>query len=196
MPNFYSKMSSTKSKLQTSIEWHTLLSSSLENQISKTHVDAFLDVYSNYSEIDLGLKIGVTKKDWLTNMIKEELDEVKKGNRYLVTISLQDSIAGFIICEPAKVRHENLKIDIHLSLLAVKPFRDFKTKNKIRIGLGHQLVDSVESRFSDFNTITLDTRLVNTPAQLFYEKIGFASTGKRTFGGCDPKFYMGYEKRI
>jgi len=200
---FYSKINRTKSTLEASVEWHIAPSSLLQKKIIATHLDSFLDLYRDYSEKQLGLKPGLSKAAWLTKMIEDELEEIKQGKLYLATISLEDNIAGFIVCAPVKARNEeekardkNLKTDVYISLLAIKPFRYFKSQNKIHIGLGQQLIESVESKFTDANMITLDTRLINKPAMSFYEKLGFNSTGKRTLGGSNPDYYTGYEKFI
>jgi len=185
-----------KSILETSIEWHTTPSTMLQKQIIETHVASFMDLDRDYSEELLGLTPGLTKAVWLTKMIEDELEEIKQGKLFLATISLQDNLAGFIVCAPVKARHEDLKADLYISLLAVKPFRDLVSKNKIRIGLGQQLVECVESRFTDANAITLDTRLINKPVMSFYEKLSFASTGQRTLGGSNPDYYTGYEKLV
>jgi len=200
---FSSKINRTKSTLEASIEWHTMPSALLQKKIIATHLASFLDLYRDYSEKQLGLKPGLSKEAWLTKMIEEELEEIKQGKLYLATISLEDNIAGFIVCAPVKARHKeekmkdnDLKTDVYISLLAIKPFRYFRSQDKIHIGLGQQLVDSVESRFTGANMITLDTRLINKPAMSFYERLGFNSTGKRTLGGSNPDYYTGYEKFV
>lgn len=192
---FSARIKPTKSKLETDIEWRTKITPELEQQIIATHVSAFMDLYRPYTEKDLGLKPGLTKEAWLTNMIKDELEQVKKGSIYLATITVHDQVAGFITCDPIKARHTDLKLDVYIGLLAVRPFRDFKTKNKIRIGLGQELVQAAEDRFVNANTFTLDTRIIN-PAIGFYEHIGFSNTGRHTFGGNNPDYYVGFEKAI
>jgi len=191
---FSSKINSTKSNLEIAIEWQSILSPDLQKQITATHLASFLDLYLPYTEQQLGLKPELSKEEWLTKMIQDELHEVKQGKLFLATAHAQDKLVGFIMCAPSKARHENLKVDVYISLLAVKPIRDFKSKNKIRIGLGQQLVESAEARFTDANTLTLDTRYINQSAMAFYEKIGFNATGTRTFGGSNPKHYLGLEK--
>jgi len=81
-------------------------------------------------------------------------------------------------------------------LLAVKPFRDPRTDEKIQLGLGRLLIESVEARFSGANALTLDTRLINTAGIVFYEHLGFSMTGRRTFGGANVKHYTGCEKLV
>lgn len=193
---FSSKMI-PNSDLESTIEWHTSLSDKLQKQIVRAHIDSFLDIYRDYSEEQLDLKPDQTKKTWLTKMIKDELEEVNKGNLFLATVSVQDTLAGFIVCAPVKARHEDLKVDLYISLLAIKSLRFFKSQNKIHIGLGRELVNSAESKFPEANTLTLDTRLINKAAMLFYEKIGFSSTGKRTLGdNHHPDYYTGYERSV
>lgn len=185
-----------KTKFNADIEWHLTPSDFLQKQIIAIHLASFLDLYAPYSEKQLGLKSGMTKQEWLTKMIIDELKEVKEGKLLLGTISLQDQIAGFIICAPiTKERYQEFKADVYISLLAVKPFKD-KSEKKIHIGLGQQLVESAQARFVDANTLTLDTRRINKDAMKFYEKIGFSSTGKKTFGGSNPENYVGYEKNV
>lgn len=218
--SFFSKVNEEKTSLQTTIEWHTQLTPLLEKQIIQTHVTSFLDLYREYSEEQLGLKVGKTKKAWLTEMIKGELEDVKAGKVFLATVSIENNVAGFITClpvtqrydrasssqivqrwrqiQPTKVKscQESIRQDVYMSLLAVKPIRDPKTGKKIQIGLGRQLVERVESRFPDANALTLDTRLVNTSGIAFYQKLGFSLTGQRTFGGSNPVHYTGCEKRL
>lgn len=106
--SFLSVFNKDKTKfLQATVEWHTAFTITplLEKQIIKTHVASFLDLYRDYSEADLGRKDGETKKTWLTGMIEAELAEIKKGNIFLATVSIENNVAGFITCLPAKLRH-------------------------------------------------------------------------------------------
>jgi|GEM_PF-4358955 ribosomal protein S18 acetylase RimI-like enzyme len=219
--SFFSKVNQEKTKyLQTTVEWHTELTPLLESQIIQTHVASFLDLYRNYSEEQLGLRPGLTKKIWLTEMIQAELDEIKAGNILLATVSIENNVAGFVTCLPAVHRHnmasanqllnlwrqnqpsnttqwqESIRKDVYISLLAVRPFRDPDTGEKIQIGLGQQLVESVEAKMAAANALTLDTRLINTPGIAFYKKLGFSTTGQRTFGGSNVAHYTGCEKRL
>jgi ribosomal protein S18 acetylase RimI-like enzyme len=204
---FSSKVNKNKSKLETSLEWHNELSPMLQKQIIATHVASFLDLYRDYSEEQLGLKSGLTKQKWLTNMIEAEIEDIKEGKVLVATISIENSVAGFVTCMPAKPRHDKKDIsannwqddfttDIYISLLAVKPTYNPRTKEKIQIGLGRQLIESVEARFTNANALTLDTRLINKPGIAFYQKIGFLTTGRRTFGGSNSEYYTGVEKRV
>lgn len=194
---FSSKINEKKTKLETSVEWHHSLSPVLQKQIVATHVASFLDLYRAYTKEQLGLKPSLTKRQWLTKMIEEELKDVQDGKVFIATISVQDSLAGFISCMPVKARHEDFKTDIYISLLAVKPFRYLdQTKEKLHIGLGRQLIESVIAKFTDANTLTLDTRLINVPGIAFYKALGFSTTGERTFGGSNPEHYTGYEKEL
>lgn len=52
----------------------------------------------------------------------------------------------------------SIRRDVYISLLAVKQFRDPHTGEKIQIGLGRQLIESVEAKITDANALTLDTR--------------------------------------
>lgn len=191
---FSSKINLAKSSLAVSVEWDDCPAELVEKQIIATHVASFLDLYKDFTESDLGLAPGLSKKAWLTNMIKGELEEVKHGKLHLAIACIDDRVVGFIICEPVKARREDLKNDVYISLLAANPFRDFKSEEKIHIGIGRHLMESAEKRFSEMNTLTLDTRLINKAAIKFYEKLGFNSTGRRTFGGSNPDHYVGYEK--
>lgn len=182
--------------LVSSITWHTCLTPSLRDQIIKITVDSFLDAYRGLSEEKLGLRAGLTKKQWLTDMIISELNDFEKGKYSLATISLDDQAVGFIMCSAPKARHADLKVDLYIDLLAVKPFRDFYSGEKIQLGLGRQIMESVITRFDSANCINLDTRVLNTPAQAFYTKLGFSCTGAFTFGGYDPKHYTGFEKSV
>ncbi len=194
---FSARINPAKSSLETFIEWHHApLSTDLQKKIIAVHVASFIELYRDYSEEQLGLEFGVSKSKWLTQVIKSELAEVNERKLFLATVSVEDNVAGFIICAPVKPRHENFKNDVYISTIAVKPLCDFKSRNKIHIGLGQQLVKCIESRFPNANTITLDTRLINKPAMLFYERLGFNATGRRTLGGCNPDYYAGYEKSI
>ena len=193
---FISRRDATKSSLDTSIEWHAQPSDKIKKMIIATHISSFLDLYKDYTENDLGLASDLSKEKWLTKMIEDDLNDVSEGKLFLATISLQDTIAGFVICAPTKSRRENLKADVYISILAIKPFRDFTTESKIHIGLGKLLVKAVSEAFISANTITLDTRRINQDAMSFYERIGFSSTGDRTLGGCNPEYYIGYEKPV
>lgn len=193
---FAAKIDTKKSGLETAITWHTTLSDTLRRQIIAVHVDSFMDAYRNLSEEMLGLKPGVNKKEWLTKMIESELDEFNKGERTLAAITLNDCIAGYIMCSAVKARHTNLKTDLYIEMLAVKPLRDFYCGAKIQLGLGRQLMDSAIAKFDSANSIILDTRVLNTPAKEFYERIGFNCTGKLTFGDYDSKHYTGFEKSV
>jgi len=219
--SFFSKINQGKTKsLQTTVEWYTELTPLLEQQIIQTHVASFLDLYRNYSEAQLGLNPGKTKEIWLTEMIQAELNDIKAGNILLATVSIENNVAGFITCLPLAHRHnkvssnqivnlwqqnqptdptqwrESIRKDVYISLLAVKPFRNPHTGEKIQIGLGRQLIESVEAKITDANALTLDTRLINTPGIAFYEKLGFSTSGQRTFGGSNPTHYTGCEKRL
>ncbi|MBX3709654.1 MAG: GNAT family N-acetyltransferase [Gammaproteobacteria bacterium] len=217
--NFFSKINSEKTKLQTTVEWHTELTPLLEQQIVQTHLASFLDLYRPYSENQLGL-IGKTKEIWLNEMIRTELQDIKAGNIFLATVSIENNVVGFITCLPPAHRHnknsssqivnmwrqnqpadpagwqESIRKDVYISLLAVKPFRDPHTGEKIQIGLGRQLIESVEAKITDANALTLDTRLINMPGIAFYEKLGFSTSGERTFGGSNPAYYTGCEKQL
>lgn len=219
--SFFSTINREKTKLlQTTVEWHTAFTPFLEKQIIQTHMASFLDLYHDYSERQLGLKAGKTKKAWLADMIKAELDDVKAGNIFLATISIENNVVGFITCLPITQRHnktssseivhqwkqrqprnaaqwqESIRQDVYISLLAVKPTRDLCTNEKIQLGFGRQLIESVEAKFTDANALTLDTRLINTPGIAFYQRLGFSTTGERTFGGSNPTYYTGCEKPL
>jgi len=191
---FSSKINPSKWGLELSLEWHKAPSVLLQKQIVAIHMKSFLDLYSDISEQQLGLKEGLTKETWLRNMISEELEEINQGKLFLATISLQDSTEGFIVCQPAKARHADFKVDVYISLLAISPCYH-PSGNKIRIGLGQKLVENVFLRFPEANTVTLDTRHINHEGIKFYEKLGFSSTSQ-TLGGSDNKYYVGYEKKF
>lgn len=194
---FSSKINEKKTKLETSVEWHSTLSPMLEKQMIATHVASFLDLYRAYSEEQLGLMPGLTKKQWLINVIQEELKDIKDGKLFVATVCIQDNLAGFITCTPVKARHEDFKTDVYVSLLAVKPFCYLDdNREKIHIGLGRQLIESVIAKFPGANTITLDTRVINTPGIAFYKTLGFSVTGKRTFAVNNPERYTGCEKQL
>lgn len=220
--SFFSQINQEKTKsLQTTVEWHTKLTPLLEKQVTLTHVSSFLDLYKDYSEEELGLAEGITKETWLTKMIQAELEEIKKGNIFLATVSIENNVAGFVTCLPVAYRHDksvsskivglwsqdqstdskkwqdSIRKDVYISLLAVKPCHNpHKNGEKIQIGLGRQLIESVEAKFVDATALTLDTRLINTSGIAFYEKLGFSTTGERTFGGTNPKNYTGCEKQL
>ena len=218
--SFFSKLNPEKTKLlQTTVEWHTTLTPLMEQQIIQTHLASFLDLYRDFSEAQLGLPAGTSKKVWLTNMIQAELKDVKAGNILLATVSIENNVAGFITCLPVTHRHnkassspivnlwhqkptaatqwqDSIRKDAYISLLAVKPCRSSRTGKKTQIGLGRQLVESVEAKMADANSLTLDTRLINTPGIDFYKNLGFSTSGQRTFGGSDPDHYTGCEKKL
>lgn len=91
---------------------------------------------------------------------------------------------------------ESIRKDVYISLLAVKPFRNPRTGEKIQIGLGRQLIESLEAKMTEAIAFTLDTRLINIPGIAFYERLGFSISGQRTFGGGSPTYYTGLEKQI
>ncbi len=215
--SFFSKINQEKTKfLQTTVEWHTKLTPLLKKQIIQTHLASFLDLYSHKSEAELNLR--QTKESWLTKMILAELEDIKAGNILLATVSIENNVAGFITCLPVAHRHNKatgnqivqrwqqqthprqwqdaIRKDVYISLLAVKPIRDPYTGEKIQIGFGRQLVESVEAKMTEANALTLDTRLINTSGIAFYERLGFSRSGQRTFGGSDPAHYTGCEKRL
>jgi len=187
--------------LEMVVEWHgTALSDLVKKKVSATHIESFLDLYQPYTEADLG-KSGITKKMWLSKMIRDELKLVEKGELFLATASVQDQLIGFAICKPVAVREvkiesDRYKADVHISLLAVKPLRLKPEAEKSRIGVGLLLVESIESRFTEANVVTLDTRYINTDGIKFYGKVGFKSTGKRTFDTTDTEHYLGFEKPL
>jgi len=193
---FSSKINAEKSSLEMSVEWVTEPSDFLQKQIIAISVDAFLDLYSDLTEEQLGLKHGLTKKSWLTNMAQGELKELMDGNRMLAVAYLHDRLAGFVLCTHIKSKLDGFKNAVHIELLAVKPIRDLRTNEKIQVGLGKQLMETVMSRFTDANSFTLDTRLVNKQAIAFYERLGFNSTGRYTFDNLNPDHYTGYQKSI
>lgn len=211
--------------LQPTVEWHTplTLTPQLEKQIVQTHLASFLDLYQDFSEEQLGLETGKTKENWLREMILSELDEFKSGKVFLATVCLENNIAGFITCYPTTPRHhdrssiklivndwsegnsnhstkskwqDSISNDVYISLLAVKPFYDSRTNKKIQIGLGRQLIESAEIRFTKATALTLDTRLINTSGIAFYKKLGFLPTEKHTFHGANPTHYIGCEKKL
>lgn len=192
---FQSKMNSIRSTLQTSIEWHSNVSKELRNKIIHVFLSSFLDVYSACSENDLGLSDNLTKKEWLLSIIKGELNKVKKGEYYLATISLNDNICGVLICSSSIARKKDLRVDIGIEQIAVKPFYDIFSKNRIRLSLGKQLIDSIEKKFKFINSIVLDTRRINHNARMFYEKLGFRAN-ETTFCRSNIDYYIGYEKEI
>lgn len=226
--SFFSTMNPQKIKLQylqPSLEWHTplTLTPQIEKQIVQTHLASFLDLYKDYSEEQLGLETGKTKKNWLLEMIHSELEEFKSGKVLLATMSLENNIAGFITCYPATPRHKDrdsikkivnywseenpdhyrkskwhnsISNDVYISLLAVKPFYDSRTNKKIQIGLGRQLIESAEIRLTNATALTLDTRLINISGIAFYKKLGFLTTEKNTFHGANPAHYIGCEKKL
>ncbi len=220
--SFFSKVNQEKTKfLQTTIEMHTTLTPLLEQQIIQTHVKSFLDLYKNYSEAQLGLATEKTKEMWLTEMIQAELIDIKAGKVFLATVSIDNNLAGFITYLPITNRHnkasssqiinnwhhhnqqaapkqweDSIRNDVYISLLAVKPFRNPRNGEKIQIGLGRQLIESVEAKMTDANALTLDTRLINKPGIAFYEKFGFSTSGQRTFAGANPEHYTGCEKQL
>lgn len=219
--NFFSTINPQKTKfLQTSIEWQPKLTRSLEQQITQTHMSAFLDLYQHCSEEALGLAPHQTKESWLREMIKAELNELKTGKVFLATVSIEHCVVGFITCLPAAHRHDKvssqsiihswrhhqaseikqwqdtMRKDVYISLLAVKPFRNPHTKEKIQIGLGRALIESVEHKMTKANSLTLDTRLVNKPGIEFYKRLGFSTTGRYVFGGSSPDHYIGCEKQL
>jgi hypothetical protein len=208
---FSTKNNLKKTQFDTSVEWHKELTPALEKQIIATHLSSFIDLYKNHSEADLGtLKPGITKKAWLTKMIEDEIKDIKEGKVFIATVSVMDSIAGFITCTPVKRRDENLSrkhsnSDVYISLLAVKPFHylmKYGPSNELKvlqakahIGLGRQLVESVAARFPDADTITLDTRKINEDGKKFYKSLGF-DPSEKTFGGSAAEYYLGYEKEV
>lgn len=153
-------------------------------------------------------------------MIQAELNDVKAGNIFLATVNIENNVAGFITCLPLAHRHnkntssqivnlwrqnqppgltqwqESIRKDVYISLLAVKPFRDPRTGEKIQIGLGRQLIESVDAKNADANALTLDTRLINISGIVFYKKLGFSTSGQRTFGGSNPVHYTGCKKQL
>lgn len=200
---------------------HTTITPLLEQQIIQTHVNSFLDLYKNHSEAQLGLATGKTKEMWLTEMIQAELIDIKEGKIFLATVSIENNLAGFITYLPVTHRHskasssqivnnwhrhnqqpdlkqweDSIRNDVYISLLAVKPFRNPRSGEKIQIGLGRQLIERVEAKMTDANALTLDTRLINKPGIAFYEKLGFSTSGQRTFAGSNPEHYTGCEKRL
>src|SRR5690348_16774872 len=84
--------------LEVVVEWHECPSSDLQLRIIQLHVESFDVLYQPFSEQDLGLKEGVTKKSWLRAMVVEELEKVLTGELHLATISLGGALAGYAIC--------------------------------------------------------------------------------------------------
>lgn len=193
---FSSRVNPSKSGLEVSIEWISDPAPFLQRQIVATNVDAFSDLYSDLTEEQLGLKPGLTKREWLTNMAKNELNELNDNKRMLAVAFIHDRLAGFVICTHIKSTLDGFKNAVHIELLAVKPTRNFQTGDKIQIGLGKQLMEAVLSRFFDANTFTLDTRLINKPAIAFYKQLGFECTGRYTFDNLSPDHYTGFQKPI
>jgi ribosomal protein S18 acetylase RimI-like enzyme len=245
---FSAKINTDKTQLETAVEWHSVLSDALKQQIMQIHVNSFLAIYKDHSEKELGLKAGLTKREWLKNMIQEELSDVEKGKVQLAAVHVDGHVAGFVSCVAdygwirrqelnkqrvkleetlnsfesqltssqcflnkkyceANTRYEKVMVeldfqnnraqelnaDVYVSLLAVK---QFSLSDQVRIGLGTQLMKSVEQRFVDANCITLDTRYINEAARAFYEHLGFDELKDNTFSGANALKYVGCEKAV
>lgn len=128
MRSFFNK-TMIKSNLEISIEWNQPLNDKMMKRITLIHVDSFLDVYKNLTELQLGLATHVTKRAWLTKMIQEEIEELKTGAIPYACIYINDEIIGFVTCDQSKPRHDIktakqnqlFKNDVYIRLLAIKP---------------------------------------------------------------------------
>lgn len=179
--------------LEVTIEWHQHPTKNLQSRIIQLHVESFDHLYLSFSEQELGLKDGLTKKAWLQAMVVEDLEKVLAGELHLATISLNGALAGYAICTKTQIKEDHS--EVYLNLLAVKPFKNLKTGEPLRVGLGRQLIDSVINRHEDATAITLDTRRINKPAIAFYEQLGFECKN-RNFSEVSPVYYVGVEKRV
>lgn len=179
--------------LEAVVEWHACPSSDLQLRIIQLHVESFDALYQPFSEQDLGLKEGVTKKPWLRAMVVEELEKVLTGELHLATISLGGALAGYAICTQTQIKKD--QSEVYLNLLAVKPFKHLKTGEHLRVGLGRQLIDSLINRHEDATAVNLDTRRINKSAIAFYEQLGFECKPKN-FSEVNPVHYIGVEKRV
>lgn len=194
----FSSKSSDKTQLDVTIEWRTHLSAHEKKQVIRTGVEAFLDLYKDHTEEALGLTPGLVKRTWLTDMMTQSaLPMFENGGLHLAIATVNDSVAGIIMCKPVTARQEDLKTDLYISILTVKPLYSLlDPAQKIRIGLGKQLLESAIARFSEANTVTLDTRRINTSGIAFYQALGFAVTEDATYGGYDLGKYVGLEKSV
>ncbi len=180
---------SDKARQVTSIEWYVSLPENIEKEIIRIDEQAFGDLYAECTEADLWLEPGIKKADWIRRLATSKLGQFKQGHHHIATISIDDKIVGFVMCAPVKPRGSDLKNDVFVSLLAVKPLRDFNGE-KLRVGLGRQLMESLMQRFEDGNTIILDTRTMNKPALEFYHNLGFKALGNA------PLVYVNLEKNL
>lgn len=112
-----------------SVEWNPPLNERNEKKILFIFLESFLDAYKHLTEKELGLAEGLSKKTWLTNMIKSELAELKEGLIPYAVVYINEEIVGFVSCDPVKPRYDladikqnhAFKHDVYIRLLAVKP---------------------------------------------------------------------------
>jgi len=93
-----------------------------------------------------------------------------------------------------KGRISDLKSDVYVSLLAVKPYC-YKGE-KGHLGFGSQLMQAVEDRYCNANSITLDTRRINESGRKFYQRLGFVEVENFTFSSHNMLKYVGCEKTV
>ncbi|MFO1259127.1 MAG: GNAT family N-acetyltransferase [Gammaproteobacteria bacterium] len=144
-----------KTNLDISVEWNPLLNERTKKKIIFIHVESFLDAYKHLTEKQLGLAEGLTKKSWLTNMIKDELAELKEGSIPYAGVYINDEIVGFVSCDPAKprynlnetIKNDTFKHDVYIRLLAVKPSKYLFPHYDSSIKITHP--DAIQEKVAD-----------------------------------------------
>lgn len=185
------------------------LTPALEKQMLQVQLAAFLTAYKDLSNEDLQIPDGMTKADWYTQLLNDDLSEVKAGLMSIIAVFVEDELMGFATCKNVKPRHpkvyeqalfeENktpVKHDVHISILAARPIRESMGDDKrfMHLGIGKMLVDAVGKHFQEANYITLDARHVNKSTCRFYHRAGFNIVPGISFEGHDLAYYRGYEK--
>ncbi|HFK5879035.1 TPA: GNAT family N-acetyltransferase [Legionella pneumophila] len=188
MPSLFWAKAGKQSSI-ISVEWNQTLDIHLKKKLKCIFMTAFLRAHQNIPDRELGIS-KIKKEAWLEELFSKEIKilEKERGISSFATILVNDVTVGFVTC-----RLQSNK-EIYIKFLAIKPFQPIKSNKKEgALGLGRIAIESIESRFPDFESITLETHRTNRNAQGFYEHLGF----KRTDPPCgDEKNYIGYRKPI